>query len=298
MRIVKNDPAFQPLQLTSQYRKHRVHRRSHSLPLDQISHLSPSNAAQLSHPPPTQHDLIITKSKKKVKALENDIAALIHATEQLSMAQQLKDLSHKVMIDTLRNLKSSLKLKKKGNELSDLLYSEYLKETQRTECWTDNLLDTLLNVQNTHNTTSTILQEEYNKAHESYVSFSEKHPEVDVLSTPSSNYSTDEEISDSSILSTGALSTSSVVSAHSTTSPPSSPSIFSLFRSNNKDSRQNQHEIAYGLREALRTRRNDFLHAVNKLEIKSDNLIVDDMNDLCNLYREVIEEEPEPLQAL
>jgi len=296
----KKDPGrsfySHPLQLTSEMRTRNNQRRRHTISSPRLPPNSPTPSAKISSK--GELDPVAEKAKEKVESYHTDLEALIHATEQLTIARRMKDLSHAVMIDTLRNLRCSVMLKKKGNELADLLYSQHLKEVQRSECWSNNLLDALQNVQKTHYNTSTVLQDEYEKSRDNLRDFSEKHPELNLFSIISSSNgyhdSTDEEVSDSSILSTGAQSASSATSSNST---PTSSSIFSLFRNNSTD-RKNLIELADGLRESLLTRRNDFVNAVNILEIKSANLVVDELNDLCNLYREVIDEEPEPLQPL
>eukprot|EP00493_Phyllostaurus_siculus_P023125 UN23460 len=101
-------------------------------------------------------------------------------------------------------------IKKKGNELADLLHNMYLKETERTEVF-GNLLDVLENVKNTHRVTAAALRDEYDKMQKKFADFSEKHPDVGVSLSPVSSCSTDDELamSDSSDFSSNSTSLSS-----------------------------------------------------------------------------------------
>jgi len=261
----------------------RGHRRSQSLSVAALS-LSPASLARISSSP-FDLDILIEKAKGKLNTHQEDFDALIHATEQICTAQRLNNLGHKVMIETLRSLSSSSILKKKGNELADLLHSLYLKETERTEVF-NNLLDVLENVKNTHRVTANALQSEYDKAHKKCQDFSEKHPEADLSISSVSSCSTDEEIDISD------CSNSSHSSAHSPLS------FFSFMKSSSAQDKILQQSEE--LKENLETRREDFVNSVNFMEKKINNVVIAEMNELCNLYRdEVIGfEEPDPFQPL
>lgn len=261
----------------------RGHRRSQSLNVAALS-LSPASLARISSSP-LDLDILIEKAKGKLNTHQEDFDALIHATEQICTAQRLNNLGHKVMIETLRSLSSSSILKKKGNELADLLHSLYLKETERTEVF-NNLLDVLENVKNTHRVTANALQSEYDKAHKKCQDFSEKHPEADLSISSVSSCSTDEEIDISD------CSNSSHSSAHSPLS------FFSFMKSSSAQDKILQQSEE--LKENLETRREDFINSVNFMEKKINNVVIAEMNELCNLYRdEVIGfEEPDPFQPL
>jgi len=278
-------------------RQQRGHRRSRSL-----SHaanlFTPSSLAGISSTP-FDLDLLVEKSKTKLCAHERDFDALIHATEQLVMAQRLKDLGHKVMIETLRTLRCSSMIKKKGNELADLLHNMYLKEIERTEVFS-NLLDVLENVKNTHRVTAAALRDEYDKMQKKFADFSEKHPDVTFSLSPVSSCSTDDELamSDSSDFNFGSVIIEDSVLGNSSNSPSLSSSFFSFLRSSSHSDKLLQH--GEELKESLETRRNDFVNSVNILEKKGSDLVVCELNDLCNLYRDVemTYEEPDPLQPL
>jgi len=246
----------------------------------------------------------VEKSKTKLCTHERDFDALIHATEQLVMAQRLKDLGHKVMIETLRTLRCSSMIKKKGNELADLLHNMYLKETERTEVF-GNLLDVLENVKNTHRVTAAALRDEYDKMQKKFADFSEKHPDVGVSLSPVSSCSTDDELamSDSSDFNFGSVILDDSILGNSTRPTSSnstslSSSFFSFLRSSSHSDKLLQQ--GEQLKENLETRRNDFVNSVNILEKKGSDLVVCELNDLCNLYRDVemTYEEPDPLQPL
>jgi len=155
---------FEPLQRKPHRRRRRQrgklsnHQRSKSLNLG----LTPEALSMICNGP-LDLDLLVEKSSKNLETHERDFDALIHATEQLVTAQRLKDLAHKVMIETLRSLRCSSMIKKKSNDLADLLYSMYLQEIERTDVF-HNLLDVLENVKNTHRVTAGALQDEYQKA--------------------------------------------------------------------------------------------------------------------------------------
>jgi len=112
------------LHLNSPSKSKRSHRRARSL---NHAALSPASLARISSSP-FDLDILVQKAKGKLNTHQQDFDALIHATEQICTAQRLNNLGHKVMIETLRSLSSSSMLKKKGNELADLLHSLYLKK--------------------------------------------------------------------------------------------------------------------------------------------------------------------------
>lgn len=295
---------MQPNRLSTRRRagqNRRSHRRSRSF--NHTSTLfSPSSLRGLCGP--LELDLIVEKAKSKLNSHERDFDSLIHATEQLVTAQRLKDLGHKIMIETLRTLQCSTMVKKKSNELADLLHNMYLKEIERTENF-NNLLDALQNVRNTHRVTAHALQDEYDKASKKYVDFAEKHPELDFSMSSVSSCSTDEEldVSDSSVLNFGRVSLDDSVLGNSRTGSPStsiSSSFFSFIRKS--PAQEKILQAGEELKENVDTRRNDFVNAVNILEKKSMDLVVLELNELCNLYRESVNDEEEPeaylLQAL
>jgi len=277
----------------------RGHRRSQSLNVAALA-LSPASLARISSSP-FDLDILIEKAKGKLNTHQEDFDALIHATEQICTAQRLNNLGHKVMIETLRSLSSSSILKKKGNELADLLHSLYLKETERTEVF-NNLLDVLENVKNTHRVTANALQSEYDKAHKKCQDFSEKHPEADLSISSVSSCSTDEEIDISdcsnSNLGVGRVlnDDSAIGTCHASAHSPLS--FFSFMKSSSAQDKILQQSEE--LKENLETRREDFINSVNFMEKKINNVVIAEMNELCNLYRdEVIGfEEPDPFQPL
>lgn len=299
---------FEPLQRKPHRRRRRQrgkmsnHKRSKSL-----NHGLTPEALSMICNGPLDLDLLVEKSSKNLETHERDFDALIHATEQLVTAQRLKDLAHKVMIETLRSLRCSSMIKKKSNELADLLYNMYLQEIERTDVF-NNLLDVLENVKNTHRVTAGALQDEYEKAQKKLVDFSEKHPELDLSSTssPVSSCSSDEHLEMSDNLNLGNLSLDDLslagnVGVHHSRSHSSSTfstSIFSFLRSSS--AHKKLLEQGERLKENLGTRRNDFVNSVNILEKKSSDLVLVELNELCNLYRgEVCNEEPaDPVQPL
>lgn len=272
-------PRFQTSGFDPGKKRLHAHRRTKSLT---AIPLSPSNVNQRNGAADRiDFDLLVEKAKGKISVHDQDFDSLLHATEQLVIAQRLKDLGHKVMIETLQTLRCSPSIKKKSNELSELLYELYLKEIQRTESFTQ-LLDVLENVKQTHRETILVLQQEYEKAEKAFADFKIKHPELNFSPgnvSPQSSSSSDEESS---------------LSTHSF-----SQSIFSFLRHNSHSDYLNNLETGENLKSDMSLRRNDFVNAVNILETKSSHLVVSVLNDICNLYREGTEdEEPEPLQPL
>lgn len=248
---------------------------------------------QASKPPSTPHDaweeidLLVAKARRSIKQHTSDFQELLHATEQIATAHQLKDLANRVMIDTLRNLHCNNSVKKKATELAEILHDQHVKEIQRTECWSDNVLDVLENVINTHQTTSQLLLEDYERAKQELDEFTAKYPDIEVSE---SIYTTDEEASDSTV--------SSTRSGGSLSSSIKTQSLFNLFSRTTSNTVELQRE---GSRLSLQhsQKRSDFVNAVLILENKSSNLITKELNTLTSLYRDVmLYVEPEPWQAL
>jgi len=118
-----------------------------------------------------------------------------------------------------------------------------------------------------------------------------------------SSCSTDEEIdiSDCSNSNLGSgrviVDDSSIGACHSSANP-SPLSFFSFMKSSSAQDKILQQSEE--LKENLETRREDFINSVNFMEKKINNVVVAEMNELCNLYRDEVVgfEEPDPLQPL
>lgn len=281
----KNSPRFTPPRLTSLYSEEDKRHFQFSPQASQPPKV-PTPRADLSSAW-AEVDNLVAKARHSIQEHTSDFQELLHATEQITTAYQLKDLANRVMIDTLRNLHCNNLVKKKATELAEILHDQHVKEVQRTECWSENVLDVLENVIKTHQTTSQLLLEDYERAKQELDEFTSKHPDVDLSET--SIYNTDEEASDSTVSSTrsgGSLSSSK------------KSSLFTLF-SRTTSSRADLLREGSRLSMQHAQKRADFVEAVHILENKSSNLITKELNTLTSLYRDVLlYVEPEPFQAL